>query len=280
MAHNTRVRTDLAAWGSGAVTQAEFDKLDRNGFVGINGDAGGTWAPSSIISLGGSGLQLNNAPLVISGTGTLSAGGAAFELGAGRFYGAVQFDLTTLFAGASQFNNGFTVTDGAVAFNGMTITTVLGQWTFTNGFVANGDIDMGDGTGTLSLAFSEIYASGDETHAGAETHTGTETHTGSCLFSGDHAVSAGHDITGTEFISGTGARAWDCANTLIISFTVGGSAITMTTPTGRSGVRKFIKCAHNATQDALVVDGTSGQIIANLQPGECVFIASDGTRWY
>lgn len=67
MAHNTRIRPNLAAWSPGPVTGAEFDAMDQGQFEAINGDDGGVWAPSSTIVIGGSGVQM---------TGTFETNGA------------------------------------------------------------------------------------------------------------------------------------------------------------------------------------------------------------
>lgn len=67
MAHNTRIRPNLAAWSPGPVSAAEFDALDQGQFESINGDDGGVWAPASTIVIGGSGVQM---------TGTFETNGA------------------------------------------------------------------------------------------------------------------------------------------------------------------------------------------------------------
>ena len=76
MAHGTRIRPDVAAWAVGTVVDpAEFDALDEGQFVGINGDDGGTWAPSAAIIVGGSGLELTGADNLVAAGGTLTING-------------------------------------------------------------------------------------------------------------------------------------------------------------------------------------------------------------
>jgi hypothetical protein len=54
MAHNTRIRADLAAWALGSVlTPAEIDAIDAGIFKSLNGDEGGLWVPSGKIQLFG-----------------------------------------------------------------------------------------------------------------------------------------------------------------------------------------------------------------------------------
>lgn len=89
MAHNTRTRVNLAAWANGtAITQDELDKLDGYAYSAVNGDAGGTWAPAAAIVFGGAGLELASAPLVLSGTASLSVAGAATFTGSFSATGA------------------------------------------------------------------------------------------------------------------------------------------------------------------------------------------------
>jgi len=76
MSHGTRIRPDVAAWAVGTVVDpAEFDALDEGQFVSINGDDGGTWAPSAAISIGGSGLELTGAGHLVAEGGTLTIKG-------------------------------------------------------------------------------------------------------------------------------------------------------------------------------------------------------------
>lgn len=54
MAHRTRIRVNLAAWANNsAVLNTEYDALDAAQFSAIDGDAGGSWNPSSKVTLGG-----------------------------------------------------------------------------------------------------------------------------------------------------------------------------------------------------------------------------------
>jgi hypothetical protein len=76
MAHNTRIRADVAAWGVGTVvTPDEFDTLDRGQYTAINGDDGGVWSPVAYIGIGGQGVRLSGANHQITGTATVMSGG-------------------------------------------------------------------------------------------------------------------------------------------------------------------------------------------------------------
>ncbi|MEJ7728228.1 MAG: hypothetical protein WKG00_03350 [Polyangiaceae bacterium] len=59
MSHFARIRANLAAWALGStVSSAEFDALDVGRFKSINGDDGGTWAPTAAIVVGGAGVNV------------------------------------------------------------------------------------------------------------------------------------------------------------------------------------------------------------------------------
>jgi len=76
MAHSSYIRGSLGAWGiASALTPAELWAFDQAQYKAINGDDGGTWAPSAAITIGGSGLALSGANHSVSGTLTVSSGG-------------------------------------------------------------------------------------------------------------------------------------------------------------------------------------------------------------
>lgn len=75
MAHNSFIHGGTAsptAWLPGYVpVQLDWQKIDQLLFESINGDQGGTWAPASVITIGGSGLTVSGT-FIGSGTNTLS----------------------------------------------------------------------------------------------------------------------------------------------------------------------------------------------------------------
>ncbi len=99
MAHNASIHA--GGWATGyVVTSADFLAIDSLLFKSINGDDGGTWAPSSLITIGGSGLRVTgpftssystliDASLTVSDTATfnnLTTVNAQFRLtGTGGF---------------------------------------------------------------------------------------------------------------------------------------------------------------------------------------------------
>lgn len=76
MAHNAYIRA-LGVWPATSVlTSTETATFDLRQFQAVNGDLGGVWAPSSAITIGGSGLAV---------TGFLDADDADITIGHGRF---------------------------------------------------------------------------------------------------------------------------------------------------------------------------------------------------
>jgi hypothetical protein len=82
--HFVRIRSS-GLWITGStITTDELEQLDANLYAAINGDAGGTWAPSSLITIGGSGMTVSG-PLRGSDiiAATWNAGGLATFTGSG-----------------------------------------------------------------------------------------------------------------------------------------------------------------------------------------------------
>lgn len=158
MSHNTRTRADLAHWGSGVVTAAEFNKLDLQAFQSINGDLGGTWAPVTAIEVGGAGLLVSG-PFSSTGTadlyGATNLHGTVDFLADVEFHDAVNFDLTADFFDDVEFHNAVNFDDGVDFFDDVVfhaeaafespvavndILDVYGLATF------HGDVELGQGS--------------------------------------------------------------------------------------------------------------------------------------
>lgn len=79
MSHFAYIGGSLGAWATGTtITAAKLWQLDQNQYAAINGDGGGTWSPTAKIVIGGAnGLELSSSPLLLSGTSSLTVGGAA-----------------------------------------------------------------------------------------------------------------------------------------------------------------------------------------------------------
>jgi hypothetical protein len=81
MSHNARVRADVTAWEAAIPLEpSELDALDEGQFSAINGDDGGSWAPSDPIIIGGAGIEFTGAvpvgeDLTVGGDITIASGG-------------------------------------------------------------------------------------------------------------------------------------------------------------------------------------------------------------
>jgi hypothetical protein len=137
----------------------------------------------------------------------------------------------------------------------------------------SGNVTLGNAPGDTL----DVYAAA--TFNAAETHNGDEIHHGNSYHDGDLSVAAGHDISNFELITTTGNRAWDCANSLVVAMATAGHAVVMLAPGGHVNVRKFIKCAANATNSCQIVDAYSNISMYTLTAGQSCWIVSDGTRW-
>lgn len=123
MAHNAYLagRGSLGSWATGTtVADSEFWYFESGIYKSINGDDGGTWAPTATIVVGGAGVQV---------TGTFAAAGhSTFGVSAAQtstfyseayFTSAAQFDDPALFTDTAQFNGTVTAT-GTVALGDTT----------------------------------------------------------------------------------------------------------------------------------------------------------------
>lgn len=75
MGHNAFIRAGGVWSGSATVTTAEMAAFDLAQFQSVNGDLGGSWAPSSVITIGGSGLDVTGAFTAADCTGITLASG-------------------------------------------------------------------------------------------------------------------------------------------------------------------------------------------------------------
>jgi len=95
MAHNDFVLggSGSGAWTGTPVVHAMMEKFDQRQFEAINGDLGGTWAPSSIITIGGSGIALAGTNHQVTGTLTVNSG-ATLQLASGSLVNSPGASLT------------------------------------------------------------------------------------------------------------------------------------------------------------------------------------------
>jgi hypothetical protein len=149
MAHNTRIRADLAGgvnpWvlGSSAL-QAELQAFDDAQFKSLNGDGGGTWNPVAALTFGGAGLKLTGSATIADCRaltlesfsvlhGALLSLGCSWTFEPGSAW-TVENDLTIQGSGQLVYRSGVPVTVraqsawtmngrmvGTAAFTGLTV---------------------------------------------------------------------------------------------------------------------------------------------------------------
>lgn len=121
MAHFTYVRAS-GMWTVSVLLASEMATFDAHQYAAINGDAGGTWAPSSIIYIGGQGITLTGQLTCAAASAvTFTAGAGVFNCGklATLTGGLVVNSDTTLGANSSNTLtvNATTAWNGDVSFN-------------------------------------------------------------------------------------------------------------------------------------------------------------------
>jgi hypothetical protein len=163
MAHFTRVRT-FGGWAAlTTLDDTEMEKFDSQGVAAINGDGGGSWAPSAEITITGtSGFR----SFSLKGGANIS-GNPAFETNPTT--GEITLRGLSTFSGASVHNN-------TVAFNGTTNFTAPS--TFDDDGIFNSDaifnstvtIPSAPGGAVVASASAQPYFEVSPTVAFTDTH--------------------------------------------------------------------------------------------------------------
>jgi hypothetical protein len=194
------------------VLHGELQQLDQNLFKAVNGDEGGTWAPSSVITIGGAGLTLSlvgintlsgaleveseSAVDVLNGSFLRVYGEATFRAGSftavrdGAFWQNQTGSNTTYDSGSTLIVNGFlTVGVGSTS-------TFQGGVVFDTGSVVamNGHLGMG--------FFSSLQMNGLATFTKQVNMSAGASCAGPLLCGG-----AGRVVNRTNYIASTGASA-------------------------------------------------------------------------
>lgn len=154
MAHFTRVR-DTGMWTVGVLTPAELETFDAHQFAAVNGDTGGTWAPSSQIVIGGSGLQVTGA---FSAIGNTAFGSSEYSehtfTGTARFV-AASFSGSSTFSGLSTFNANVVLGDASADTLTVNATsTFFSPATFSSAATFTGGVVIGDSSSDTLTVWS------------------------------------------------------------------------------------------------------------------------------
>ena len=155
MSHNSRIRTP-GTW-TGSFLPSEFTTLDANLAAAVNGDDGGVWAPSSLLTIGGLGLSVTG-PTYFGQLDSLTMSSGTMTLaGQLNVFGTFQ----VLSSGLVTLNGGSHNWASALSFN------VKGLLTFTNTssltFTAPGGglvPSSWSGTPTFNTGFAGTWGNG------------------------------------------------------------------------------------------------------------------------
>lgn len=206
MAHNALIRANLAAWATGTVvTPAEFWAFDQAQFASINGDDGGTWAPSAAIIIGGSGLNTTG-DLDIDGDVNVDAASTVTWQSGSAITGAI--DAT---AGIT-FNNGGIVLDSNCILQVRSGTAISVK---SGGIVdveSGGEVDINSGA-TLDCNGTADFSNGVTISAGTLTvSAGGASITGGLAVTSDGMTCVGGAVIDDGCIVNDGFQSNDGSN--------------------------------------------------------------------
>lgn len=314
MAHNAYLLSPTARDGTtatwpagGTVYKEDFAWFAKGVFQSINGDLGGTWAPSSAITIGGSGLVCTTVQsqfygVTINGAGTLVCNAGAF-LNQDVTLGDTHGDTTTVNGVfIAQWHATF---NDNVAFNGTgTLTVAAGVSTNINGgFNANKSVGIGTtSSDVLSVQASAGFASqvtisdnlnlnggSSGTHAtatfgtwynvtfnctnavffagGGITNSGALDQSGAATLSGETTVSG---VVGQTYAQKTGASSYTIAVTdRYITVNSSSSSVTLTATGALPGMVQTIV---NQASTSLVIKNPGGST-------NCTIDGGTGSHW-
>lgn len=295
------------------ITQAALHGLDINQFKAVNGDDGGSWAPATQITIGGSGLQVAGSGLQVAGLGLLCSGSAHFTSSA-VFDAGIQVSGTTAQFAAATFSGtvgalssltvvGTLTAEGNANLgnNATSDTTTLTCITQQVGWLnCQGSVSIGsDASDSLEVSATETHY-GDESHSGAITNAGTVTNNGAVVNNGSttlgsdaadvvsnkstfYAEAGGHLEFGMVSLDSATNHTVTAAQGMIVIQTpmVGnGTLVLSTAGMGSYYPIKFVRSTDTTNQLA-VQDGTGGTLV--LLGGGTTYNAGvfyfNGTRW-
>lgn len=152
MAHHARIRAP-GLWLTGtALDPSELEAFDLSQFRSIDGDVGGSWAPSSGIVIGGSGLSVTTT-LLTSGTFEVAAGTFQMDVGSLAAIDADEWNFTGAIVAFDNTSTSFGATCDPQVLSGC-------AWTWQSGSTltcaAGSTVAL---SGTISIAGVATFAS-------------------------------------------------------------------------------------------------------------------------
>lgn len=256
MAHFVRTRAG-GTWTNGTdLLPSEVEDFDAKLFASVNGDAGGTWAPSSQIVYGGSGLSVTG-PSAFSNitaatlNGTLTVASGAFVTFASGASMAMLNGAVATMAGNSLLSLSGTA---SIALTGSsTLSTTSATTTALNGPITLGATS----TITYDPACTVAY--------GGHTASGTLTRTGQTILSGSSGGIGWRSTTLSDATQTVDGGAFDLI--YVPGALTAVRAFSLLVPTGNVKARaKFLRPTASGSNGAIVSNngvtlytmGTSG----------------------
>lgn len=245
MANFTRVRS-TGMWTVSVLLGSELEKFDANLFKAPNFAEGGTYAPSSAITIGGSGLALTT---TLNGVGASLLGNVTLGIAASSQF-IVNAASSLRYNTTIGLSSAYSLTVNAAAYF-MATASFGGILTAT----AWANLSKSVSIGTDASDAFEVIAT--ETHYSDEAHSGVETHGGACTF--------GTTVAVTGKLSCNGAV--DLGNTTADDIRLKGT-LTTEGPTTFNAATTF---ATGVALNAVVTPGTNGYIVKRV-----VYVGSAG----
>ena len=255
-------RANALNWGfNEKLTSAQINAIDSQLPYAIDGNAGGLYAPSSVISIGGSGIQITG-PAEFQGnvvidnlgsTNSLSVGGNIGVGGVFNSTGSANFSGT-----ATQFAEGWESATGKTC-------TVLG------------DMGVGTDNGNELTVWAHAYLNGDATFIAGKTVTFNEAFAVAIGKVSDWGGGYTQVSSTGIYVSGTGTAQIDGTSSFGDAMTIASTApvslASAITPTGDGHIKKRIFIG----SDANITVGVAG--VANVGDDVVVPAFSASRTW-
>lgn len=248
-------------WNIGtSLLAAEMASIDAKTFASLNGDAGGTWAPSAVITIGGQGLSVPaNVTLGTGGTTGLTVNSSSV------------FNFVTNFLGTTRI-----LADSRFGDDNTTTCTMNSSFVINSGFVSNANssfagsgVHLTFGTGTvLTLATgSSLVCSAGALFNASVTCGSTLAVTGAATFSSDVVIGGTGSIV-ERVVLGTAANGTYSVSTADVVFlsqalsTSGSYTYTLDHVGAVTGKKMRISLEEGCAISVQVNDITGGHIIS------------------
>lgn len=256
--------------GSNVVTTAELEDLDSKTERAINGDEGGTWAPSAVITIGGSGLEVsgdfeaNGNSILTSCQGITMAAGSSIDVPATAtidVVGDINIDsagnLNVLSGGEIEVRSG-----GLFEMLAGSSGEIMGDVDFESGSTC----EFKSGSGLSTAAGATVAFASDVTMLGKLTKSGTSART----------VLRSTTVTNLNSTPDVSNDIWFITINDGNTYT---ATLDITTPAPSTGEMVIVRKL--GTSGQLNISSEGPIAICSIGPGEagCATLVFDGTQW-